>query len=51
MTYSPNDFYQKVFLELGFVKIVDGVVFVNPKARHAELSESDTYRKRAENGY
>ncbi|MFT9145939.1 MAG: single-stranded-DNA-specific exonuclease RecJ [Oenococcus sp.] len=51
VTYSPNDFYQKVFLELGFVKIVDGGVFVNPKARHAELSESDTYRKRAENGY
>ncbi|QAS70486.1 single-stranded-DNA-specific exonuclease RecJ [Oenococcus sicerae] len=48
--YSPNDFYQKVFLELGFVKIVNGVVFVLPEAKHAELSESDTYRKRAENG-
>lgn len=49
--YSPNDFFQKVFLELGFVRIVNGVVFVVPEAKHAELSQSYTYRKRAENGY
>nr|WP_261674061.1 single-stranded-DNA-specific exonuclease C-terminal domain-containing protein [Oenococcus oeni] len=38
-------------MELGFVRIVNGVVFVVPEAKHAELSQSYTYRKRAENGY
>ncbi|WP_439426103.1 single-stranded-DNA-specific exonuclease RecJ [Oenococcus alcoholitolerans] len=49
VVYSPNDFYQKVFLELGFVKIENGFVSVNEHAEHAELSQSKTYRKRAEN--
>ncbi len=49
--YSPNDFYQKVFLELGFVKIKDGFVYIDKNAKHTQLSQSETFRKRAQIQY
>lgn len=38
-------FMTKVFFELGFVKIEDGVLTVNPVPSKAPLTDSDTYRK------
>lgn len=42
------EFMTKVFLELDFVTMKDGIVTINPSPKKKELTESPTYKKRLE---